>query len=63
MKKALLLIGSPRKNGSTAILAAETERALKDQGVATETVFLNDLKIKGCRPATGARRTMLRTVP
>jgi multimeric flavodoxin WrbA len=49
MKKVLILIGSPRKNGSTAILAAEAERALTDQGIATETVFLNDLKIRGCQ--------------
>lgn len=49
MKKALILIGSPRKKGSTAILAAEAKRALEEQGVETTTVFLNDLKIKGCQ--------------
>jgi multimeric flavodoxin WrbA len=49
MKKALILIGSPRKKGSTAILAAEAARGLNEQGVETETVFLNDLKIKGCQ--------------
>ena len=49
MKKALILIGSPRKKGSTAILAGEAERALKEQGVATMTLVLNDLKIKGCQ--------------
>lgn len=49
MKKALILIGSPRKKGSTAILAAEAEKALKEQGVETTTLFLNDLKMKGCQ--------------
>ena len=49
MKKVTILIGSPRKNGSTRILAAEAERGLKEQGIATETVFLNDLKIRGCQ--------------
>jgi multimeric flavodoxin WrbA len=49
MSKALILIGSPRKKGSTAILAAEAERALREQGVETGTVFLNDLKIRGCQ--------------
>jgi len=49
MKKALILIGSPRKKGSTAILAAEAERGLKEKGIETKTVFLNDLKIKGCQ--------------
>jgi multimeric flavodoxin WrbA len=49
MKKVTIIIGSPRKNGSTRILAAEAERGLNEQGIATETVFLNDLKIKGCQ--------------
>jgi multimeric flavodoxin WrbA len=49
MKKVTILIGSPRKNGSTRILAAEAERALNEQGIPTETVFLNDLKIRGCQ--------------
>ena len=48
-KNVTILIGSPRKNGSTAILAAEAGRALNDQGVGTETVFLNDLTIRGCQ--------------
>jgi multimeric flavodoxin WrbA len=49
MKKALILIGSPRKKGSTAVLAAEAERGLKETGIETATLFLNDLKIKGCQ--------------
>ena len=49
MKKVTILIGSPRKNGSTCILAAEAERGLIEQGIATEIIFLNDLKIKGCQ--------------
>jgi len=49
MKKALILIGSPRKKGSTAILAAEAEKALREQGVDVATLFLNDLKLKGCQ--------------
>jgi multimeric flavodoxin WrbA len=49
MKKALILIGSPRKKGSTAVLAAEAAHALNDQGVETMTLFLNDLNIKGCQ--------------
>lgn len=49
MTKVTILIGSPRKNGSTRILAGEAERGLKDQGVETEIVFLNDLKFRGCQ--------------
>ncbi len=35
--------------GSTAILAAEADRGLKEQDIQTETIFLNDLKIRGCQ--------------
>jgi multimeric flavodoxin WrbA len=49
MTKALILIGSPRKKGSTAILAAEAERGLKEKGATTTTLFLNDLEMKGCQ--------------
>ncbi|MGA2105400.1 MAG: flavodoxin family protein [Methanoregula sp.] len=49
MTKVTILVGSPRKSGSTRILAGEAERGLKEQGIAVETVFLNDLKIKGCQ--------------
>jgi multimeric flavodoxin WrbA len=49
MKKVLILIGSPRKKGSTAVLAAEAERGLRETGIETKMVFLNDLKIKGCQ--------------
>src|SRR5512145_1826385 len=49
MKKVLILNGSPRKSGSTAILAAEAGRALAEQGVDVTTLSLNDLKIRGCQ--------------
>lgn len=49
MTKVTILIGSPRKNGSTGILAGEAERGLKEEGIETETVFLNDLTIRGCQ--------------
>jgi len=49
ISKVTLLIGSPRKHGSTAILAKETERGLVEQGILTDTVYLNDMEIKGCQ--------------
>jgi multimeric flavodoxin WrbA len=49
MKKILILNGSPRKNGSTAFLAQEAARAFHDQGIETETIFLNEVSIKGCQ--------------
>ena len=56
MKKALILIGSPRKKGSTAILAAEAERGLKERGVETTTIFLNDKEIRGCQACYWCKR-------
>jgi multimeric flavodoxin WrbA len=49
MTTVTIIIGSPRKNGSTAILARDAEKGLNDQGIETATVFLNDLKIRGCQ--------------
>jgi len=56
MKKALILIGSPRKNGSTAILAAEAMRGLKEQDAETTTIFLNDKEIRGCQACYWCKR-------
>jgi len=49
MKKVLVLNGSPKKKGSTAQLAEEAARALADNGTETETIFLNEVAIKGCQ--------------
>jgi multimeric flavodoxin WrbA len=49
MIKVTILIGSPRKHGSTRILAEEAERGLREQGIETEFIFLNDLKFRGCQ--------------
>jgi multimeric flavodoxin WrbA len=47
--KVIVFNGSPRKKGSTAILAAEAARGLNDRGIETEIIFLNDLKMRGCQ--------------
>jgi multimeric flavodoxin WrbA len=49
MLKVTILIGSPRKHGSTRTLAEEAERGLREQGIETEFIFLNDLKFRGCQ--------------
>ncbi len=49
MTKVTILIGSPRKNGSTAILAEEARWGLIEQGIETEIIFLNDLNLRGCQ--------------
>jgi multimeric flavodoxin WrbA len=49
MKSALVIVGSPRKNGSTGVLAAEAVRGLHDRGATATLVHLNDLHIRGCQ--------------
>lgn len=47
-KKVLVLLGSPRKKGNSAILAAQIARGAKAAGAKVETVFLHGLKIAPC---------------
>lgn len=56
MEKVTIFVGSPRKNGSTCILAGEAGRGLKENGIHTETVFLNDLWIRGCQACYYCKR-------
>ena len=46
--KAIAIVGSPRKNGNTEILAAHTLKAIEEEGVDTELISLADLDIKPC---------------
>ena len=55
-KNATLLMGSPRRNGSTHLLVQEAARALHDQGVATQEVFLDDLTIHDCCGCHGCKQ-------
>ena len=46
--KAIAIVGSPRKNGNTEILARHTLKAIEEEGVDTELIRLADLDIKPC---------------
>lgn len=48
-KKVLVLLGSPRKKGNTAILAGEIARGAASKGAKVETVYLHGLKISPCQ--------------
>lgn len=48
-KNMVIFMGSPRKNSSTHILATEAARALCEQGISSQMVFLDDLTIRDCR--------------
>jgi multimeric flavodoxin WrbA len=47
-KKILVLLGSPRRNGNSAILAEKIAEGAASSGAASETIFLQDLKIAPC---------------
>lgn len=44
----LLLNGSPRENGNTAVALREMEKIFAQNGVRTETVLLGNRAIRGC---------------
>ncbi len=46
--KVLILNGSPRTNGNTAIAIREMEKIFAENGVAAETVSIGNLDIRGC---------------
>jgi multimeric flavodoxin WrbA len=47
-KKVLILLGSPRKKGNSAVLAARIAGGARRAGAKVETVFLHGLKIAPC---------------
>lgn len=48
-KKVVVLLGSPRKKGNSAILAAHIARGAKAAGAKVETIFLHGLNIAPCK--------------
>lgn len=46
--KVIAVIGSPRKNGNTELLASHTLKAIGEEGIETEIVQLAGLDIRGC---------------
>jgi multimeric flavodoxin WrbA len=48
-KKVVVLLGSPRKKGNSAILAAQIAKGAKAAGAKVETIFLHGLNIAPCR--------------
>lgn len=47
--KILVVLGSPRKKGNSAILAAEVAESATAEGADVETVYLNGLDMKPCQ--------------
>ena len=47
--KVLVLLGSPRRNGNSAILAEQITKGAKSAGAEVEIIFLHGMKIKPCQ--------------
>ena len=48
-KKVLILLGSPRKKGNSAVLAAQIAGGARKAGAKVETLFLHGMNIAPCR--------------
>ena len=46
--KVLIINGSPRKNGNTAIAVREMEQVFQQEGVEVETVQVGNQDVRGC---------------
>ena len=54
--KVLLVNGSSRQRGCTGVALAEVERALREEGVQTETLFLGNAPIADCMACGQCRK-------
>ncbi len=48
-KKILILLGSPRKDGNSAVLAKKIAAGAASSGAKTETIFIHGKKIAPCK--------------
>ena len=55
--KVLMLNGSPRPNGNTAVALREIETAFRENGVEVETVIIGNRAIRGCVACGGCAKT------
>ena len=55
--KVLLINGSPRANGNTALALKEMEKIFREQGIETETVHVGNRSIRGCAACGGCAKT------
>jgi multimeric flavodoxin WrbA len=55
-KKVLVFLGSPRKNGNSALLAKQVMDAAKAAGAQVESFYLHGMNIKPCTACDACRR-------
>jgi len=56
VKKVLVLLGSPRKKGNSAILADQIAKGAKSAGARVETLFIHGMKIAPCKSCYACQR-------
>lgn len=54
-RNILIVIGSPRKKGNSALLAMQVEAGAKAAGAQVESFYLQDLKIQPCTACEACR--------
>ena len=54
--KVLMLNGSPRPNGNTAVALREIETVFRENGVEVETVIIGNRAIRGCVACGGCAK-------
>jgi multimeric flavodoxin WrbA len=57
MKKIIVIYGSPRRKGNTALLLDHAVQGAEEAGAAVEKIVLRDLKISPCLEIYGCRKT------
>jgi multimeric flavodoxin WrbA len=55
--KALIILGSPRKQGNTDLLLNKIQQGLNEAGCTFEQICLNNLKIRPCQACGGCDKT------
>jgi multimeric flavodoxin WrbA len=54
--KIVCLLGSPRKNGNSATVAARLISKAQELGAETETIYLNALNYRGCQACYACKK-------
>jgi multimeric flavodoxin WrbA len=49
-------VGSPRRQGNTAILVNEVLRGVRESGAETRVFYLNEMNIKGCQGCRSCKK-------
>ena len=57
MMKVLLINGSPRKNGNTAMALQEMEKVFANENIEVENICVGNLPIRGCTACASCKQT------